>query len=120
VPAVEVTPMATNRLSPEVLEPVRRQLGVAHGVLDVFVAEPRLQCPCVVAGISKRVAATVPQHGGPGVNTHKGRSWGGPGSALHVTFCPGGGQIRAAMSCASAQLQHPRQIESPSRRPISA
>jgi hypothetical protein len=77
VPAVEVTPMATNRLSPEVLEPVRRQLGVAHGVLDVFVAEPRLQCPCVVAGISKRVAATVPQHGGPGVNTHKGRSWGG-------------------------------------------
>jgi putative ABC transport system substrate-binding protein len=31
---------ATNRLSPEILEPVRRQLGEAHRVLDVFVAEP--------------------------------------------------------------------------------
>ena len=28
--------------APEVLEPVRRQLGVTHRVLDVFVAEPRL------------------------------------------------------------------------------
>jgi hypothetical protein len=52
----------TNRLSPEVLEPVRRQLRVAHRVLDIFVAEPRLQCPGVVAGISQRVAAAVPQH----------------------------------------------------------
>jgi hypothetical protein len=88
VPAVEVTPMATNRLSPEVLEPVRRQLGVAHGVLDVFVAEPRLQCPGVVAGISKRVAATVPQHGGSGGQHSQGALLGGvPGGALHVTFC---------------------------------
>ena len=39
------------RLSPEVLEPVRGQLGVAHRVLDVFVAEPRLQRPGVVAGV---------------------------------------------------------------------
>jgi hypothetical protein len=38
-------------LAPEVLEPVRRQLGVAHRVLDVFMAEPRLQRPRVVAGI---------------------------------------------------------------------
>jgi hypothetical protein len=31
--------------------------------------------------------------GGPGVDTHKGRSWwGGSRGALHVTFCPGGGQ----------------------------
>jgi putative tryptophan/tyrosine transport system substrate-binding protein len=44
---------------------------------------------------------------GPGVDTHKGRSWwGGPRGALHVTFCPGGGRIRAATPCASAQLQH--------------
>jgi hypothetical protein len=42
VPAVEVTPMATNRLSPEVLEPVRGQFGLAHRVLDIPVAEPRL------------------------------------------------------------------------------
>src|SRR5262249_9266325 len=27
-------------LAPEVLEPIRRQLGVAHGVLDVLVPEP--------------------------------------------------------------------------------
>ena len=30
-------------LPPEGLKPVGGQLGVAHGVLDVFVAEPRLQ-----------------------------------------------------------------------------
>ena len=29
-------------LAPEVLEPVRRQLGVTHRVLDVFVPEPSL------------------------------------------------------------------------------
>ena len=44
-------------LTPEVLEPIRRQLGVTHGVLDVFVAEPRLQRPRVVAGIGQGVAA---------------------------------------------------------------
>jgi hypothetical protein len=47
-PAAEVTPIATNRLSPEVLEPIRRQLGVTHSVLDVAMAEPRLQRPGVV------------------------------------------------------------------------
>src|SRR6516225_6024629 len=60
--AAAATPIATNSLSPEVLEPVRGQLGVAHRVLDVFVAEPRLQRPGVVAGIGERVAAAVPQH----------------------------------------------------------
>ena len=29
-------------LTPEVLEPIRGQLGVAHRVLDVLVAEPSL------------------------------------------------------------------------------
>jgi hypothetical protein len=38
-------------LVPEVLEPVRRQLGVAHRVLDVLVPEPNLQRPGVVAGV---------------------------------------------------------------------
>jgi hypothetical protein len=47
----------TSRLSPEILEPMRRKLGVAHRVLDVFVAEPCLQRPGVVAGIGKGVAA---------------------------------------------------------------
>jgi hypothetical protein len=37
--------------SPEVLESVRRQLRVANRVLDVFVAQPRLQRPGIVAGI---------------------------------------------------------------------
>jgi integrase len=34
-----------SRLPPEVLEPVRRQLGVAYRVLDVLVAEPSLERP---------------------------------------------------------------------------
>jgi hypothetical protein len=34
--------VASRRLSPELPEPVRRQLGVAHRVLDVLVAEPSL------------------------------------------------------------------------------
>jgi hypothetical protein len=48
--------------APEVLEPVRRQLGVTHRVLNVSVPEPSLQRPGVVAGIGQRVAAAVPQH----------------------------------------------------------
>src|SRR5262252_10782970 len=61
-PAADATPVATNRLSPEVFEPVRGELGVAHRVLDVFVAEPRLQRPGVVAGVGERIAAAMPQH----------------------------------------------------------
>jgi hypothetical protein len=45
--------------SPEVLEPIRRQLGVPNGVLNVFVAEPSLQRPggvgirlCIAGGES--------------------------------------------------------------------
>src|SRR5215831_6026847 len=49
-------------LSPEVLEPIRRQLGIAHGVLNVLVPEPGLQRPRVVAGIGQGVAAGVAQH----------------------------------------------------------
>jgi len=37
-------------IAPEVLEPIRRQLSVAHSVLDVLVAEPCLQRSRVVAG----------------------------------------------------------------------
>src|SRR5262245_136684 len=48
--------------TPEVLKPVRRQLGVAHRVLDVLVPEPCLQRPGVVAGVGQRVAAAMPQH----------------------------------------------------------
>jgi len=50
------------RSAPEILEAIRRKLGVAHRVLDILVAEPRLQRPGVMAGIGQRVAAAVPQH----------------------------------------------------------
>ena len=45
---------------PKVLEPCRRQLGVAHRVLDVLVPEVGLERPRIVSPISKRVAAGVP------------------------------------------------------------
>jgi len=49
-------------LAPEALEPVWRQLGVAHRMLDIPVTEPSLQRPRVVAGIGQREAAGVAQH----------------------------------------------------------
>ena len=49
-------------LSPEILEARRRQLGIAHRVLDVLVAKPSLQRPRVVAGVRQGVAAAMPQH----------------------------------------------------------
>src|SRR5215471_3318898 len=50
------------RSAPEVLEPIRSQLGVTHRVLDVLVAEPCLQRPRIVPGIGQGVATGVPQH----------------------------------------------------------
>ena len=47
---------------PEVLEPTRRQLSVAHGVLDVPVAEVGLQRPGIVALVGQGEATGVPQH----------------------------------------------------------
>jgi hypothetical protein len=44
-------------LAPEVLEPIRCQLGVAHGVLNVLVPEVRLQRPRVVPGIGQGTRA---------------------------------------------------------------
>jgi hypothetical protein len=46
------------RLSPEVLEPGRRHLGVPHRVLDVAVSEVGLQRPGVVARIGEGKAAS--------------------------------------------------------------
>jgi hypothetical protein len=43
---------------------------------------------------------------------------GSPGVRYTSPFALAGGRIRAATPCASAQLQHPRQIGPPSRRPI--
>src|SRR5262249_41074573 len=50
------------RLSPEVLKSIRRKFGVAHCMLDVAMAEPGLQRPRVVAGVSQGIATCVPEH----------------------------------------------------------
>src|SRR5215813_11541560 len=50
------------RLSPEVHKSIRGQLGVTHRVLNILVPQPSLQCPRVVAGVGKGVAAGMPQH----------------------------------------------------------
>src|SRR6516162_935645 len=47
---------------PEILEAVRRKLGVAYRMLDVLVPEPSLQRPGVVSRIGQRVTASVAQH----------------------------------------------------------
>ena len=54
--------LAGRSVVPEVLEAGRRQLGVAHRVLDVLVAEIGLQGPRVEAVIGELEAAGVSQH----------------------------------------------------------
>ena len=49
-------------LSPEVLEPVGRQLGVANGMLDVLVPQIGLQRPRVMPFVGQRIAAGMAQH----------------------------------------------------------
>ena len=49
-------------LPPEVLEPRRRQLAVAHRVLDRAMAQPILQRPCIMPCIRQSVAASMPEH----------------------------------------------------------
>ena len=51
-------------LSPEILEPARRQLSIAHGVLDIPVPEVGLERPRVVALVGQRKATGVAQHVG--------------------------------------------------------
>jgi len=59
-------------LLPEVLEPIRGQLGVAHGVLDVLVAEVGLQRPGVVPCIGQGEAAGMSQHVREALEGHAG------------------------------------------------
>src|SRR5271170_3908742 len=49
-------------IPPEILEPRRRHLGVAHRVLDIPVAQVGLERPRVVPLVGKRVTAGVPEH----------------------------------------------------------
>ena len=47
---------------PKLLEPIRCQRGVCHGVLDIFVPEVVLDCPRVAAIVGELVAAGMAQH----------------------------------------------------------
>src|SRR5689334_2017683 len=47
---------------PEALEALWGQLGIAHGVHDVFVAEVVLEGPSVPAIVGKFVATGMPEH----------------------------------------------------------
>jgi len=49
-------------LSPKVLEPCRRRLGVAHRMLDVAVTEIRLERPRIMPSVGQCVSASMPQH----------------------------------------------------------
>jgi len=53
--------MALN-LSPEALEPIGRQLGVAHRVLNVLVAEVGLQSAGIMPFVGQGESKGVPQH----------------------------------------------------------
>src|SRR5271166_367675 len=49
-------------LPPEITEPIGCHLGVAHGVLDILVAEIVLQRSRVVSVVGELVSTGVPQH----------------------------------------------------------
>ena len=51
-------------LPPEVLKPIRRQLGVAHRVLDIAMAKIRLQCPRIMPLVCQGEATGVSKHVG--------------------------------------------------------
>jgi hypothetical protein len=74
--------------APEVVEPRRRQLGVAHRVLDVLVAKVCLQRPGVVAGICEGEAAGVPQHVGVGLDLQAGTPGSRRNDAREAMPCP--------------------------------
>jgi hypothetical protein len=58
---LEGAPWPLRQSAPEVLEAIRRQLRVAHRVLDILVPEVGLQRSRVVALIGQRKAAGVAQ-----------------------------------------------------------
>ena len=61
-----VPPARLNRIrsssSPEVFEPCRTQLSIPNRVLNVLMAQVRLQCPRVAPPICQRVTAGVAEH----------------------------------------------------------
>jgi hypothetical protein len=61
-------------VAPKILEPHRRQFGIAHCMLDVSVAEVSLQCPGVVPPVCKCVTAGVSEHMRMGLQAKLGLS----------------------------------------------
>lgn len=59
-------------VSPEPLEPLRRQFRIAHGMLDVLVPQVVLDGAGVVAVIRQFVPAPVPEHVGMDGEAHGG------------------------------------------------
>ena len=53
-------------VAPELLKAIRRQLCVAHGVLDIFVPEKGLQSARMVTSVSLGKATRMSQHVGVG------------------------------------------------------
>src|SRR6516165_1088148 len=48
--------------SPKVFETRWRQFRISHRMMNIFVAEVRLQCPCVVTPVRQCVAAGMSKH----------------------------------------------------------
>src|SRR5271166_1815622 len=71
-----VSPVCASRcarlLPPEITEPIGCHLGVAHGVLDILVAEIVLQRSRVVSVVGELVSTGVPQHVGVDTKRHLG------------------------------------------------
>ena len=51
-------------VSPEIIEPVRIELGVFDSVLNVFVAQVVLDSVCILPLICKLVTTGMPEHVG--------------------------------------------------------
>jgi len=49
-------------LSPKILEPLRRLLGVANRLLNILVAQIRLQSPGIVTPIRQRKSKLMSEH----------------------------------------------------------
>ena len=79
---------------PPTLEPGRCQLGVTDGVLDVLVAQIRLQRARVLAGIGEREAAGMAQHVRVGLDLEPGSL----ASAAHELLEVADGHRRAALA----------------------
>ena len=89
-------------VAPEVLEARGRQLGVAHGVLDVAMAEIRLQGADVGALVGKLKAAGVSEHVRVRLEAELGRN----AQPRHHLAPPGGGEGRAAASTEKRPSHH--------------